>query len=288
MPRYSRQPQPPEQDYEIRFIGVPRAPLRDFYHALLSLSWPLTLGCIVGAYLGANAIFAGIYLAIGGVEHARSDSFADAFFFSVQTMGTIGYGSMSPQSLGANVVVVAESVTSLLVTALATGLVFSKFSRPTARIIFTRNATISKMNGVPTLAFRVGNQRSNQIVETSVRLSLTRTEHTLEGKTFYRGTDLPLVRERISSLQRSWTVLHVIDEKSPLFRETAESLTAQEAELNVAVSGLDDMWMQTVHASHRYMHHQVVWNARLADVLSESEGVLTLDLRKFHELEPAE
>jgi inward rectifier potassium channel len=236
----------------------------------------------------ANAIFACIYLVTGGVEHAKPDSFADAFFFSVQTMGTIGYGAMSPSSFGANVVVVAESVTSLLVTALATGLVFAKFSRPTARVLFTRNATISKMDGVPTLAFRLGNQRSNRIVDANVRLSLTRTNQTLEGKTFYRSVDLQLVRERISSLQRSWTVLHVIDEKSPLFRETAESLAEKEAELLVTVSGLDDMWMQTVHASHRYMHHHIAWNSRLVDVLSESPGVMILDLRKFHDLEPDE
>src|SRR5262249_14889103 len=150
----------------------------------------------------------------------------------------------------------------------ATGLVFAKFSRPAARVLFTRNATISKMDGVPTFSFRVGNQRSNRIVDASVRLSLTRTNLTLEGKTFYRSMDLTLVRDRISSLQRSWTILHVIDEKSPLFGESAESLAKKEAEFMVTVSGLDDTWMQTVHASHRYMHHQVAWNSRLADVVS--------------------
>src|SRR5262249_2700307 len=99
----SRTPAPAEPDYEIRIIGASHAPLLDFYHALLGLSWPVTLACIVGAYLGANAIFACIYLTVGGVEHARPDSFADAFFFSVQTMGTIGYGAMWPTSIGANV-----------------------------------------------------------------------------------------------------------------------------------------------------------------------------------------
>jgi len=275
-----------QDDYSIRVIGVRAAPLRDFYHGLLRLSWPATLLFIVATYLFANAIFAEIYLHVGGIERMRSSSFADAFFFSVQTMGTIGYGAMSPSSFGANVTVVAESVTSLLLTAITTGLVFAKFSRPTARILFAHRATIGKMEGVPTLQFRIGNQRSNRIVEATARVTLVRTDRTLEGKTFYRMIDLTLVRERNQSLSRSWNVLHTIDEKSPLFGETKESLATKEVELLISIVGLDDTWMQTVHAAHRYMHHQIAWNARPADALSEVGGDLLLDLRKFHDISP--
>jgi inward rectifier potassium channel len=270
-------------DYEIRAIGIPRVPLRDLYHAMLRLSWPWTIAVIVLSYLGANAIFAGVYLAVGGVDHVST--FLQAFFFSVQTMGTIGYGVMSPVSNGANVVMVAESVFSLLLTAVSTGLVFAKFSRPTARVMFTHNATISKINGKPTLAFRIGNERSNRIVEARIRVVLVRTETTTEGKTFYRNLDMKLERDRIMSLQRSWTVMHVIDEKSPLYGETEESAAKEEIELLITVMGTDDIWMQTVHAGHRYAHHQIAWGKRLADVLSEDERGLLLDLRKFHELE---
>ena len=276
-----------QADYEVRVVGAPRAPLRDFYHAMLQLSWPATLAGIVLAYLAANAVFAALYVGSGGVEHVRS--FADAFFFSVQTMGTIGYGAMVPSSVAANSIVVAESVTSLLITAVSTGLVFAKFSRPTARVLFSRRATICSMDGTPTLAFRIGNERRNAIVEANIRVALVRTDKTREGKTFFRVLDLTLVRDRIMSLQRSWTILHTIDEKSPLFGETAESLAAKECELLVTVAGIDDIWMQTVHAGHRYMHHQIAWGSRLVDVLSEADdGALVIDLRRFHELEPAE
>ena len=269
----------------MQVIGAARTPLRDFYHAIMRFSWPATLIVISGADLGLNALFAFGYLAIGGVENARRGSWIDAFFFSVQTFGTIGYGTLTPGTTAANVLVVFESVISLVFTALATGLVFAKFSLPTARVMFTREATISIMNGVPTLSFRLGNLRSNQIVEAHVRVALTRTERTRENRTFYRMVDLPLVRERIPSLSRSWTVLHVIDEKSPLFGETPESLEAKEAEVDVSIVGTDNLWMQSVHARHRYMWNEIAWGKRHADVLTEKGETLILDLRKFHDLE---
>ncbi len=275
-------------DYEIRVVGAPRAPLRDFYYGLMRLSWPGTIGTIAAAYLSLNALFATGFLLVGGVDHARPGSWLDAFYFSVQTMGTIGYGAMSPATTGANTLVVVESVVSLLFTAIATGLLFAKFSLPTARVLFTREATISPVDGVPTLSFRVGNLRSNRIVEALLRLVLIRTEQTKEGKTFYRMVDLPLVRERNMSLSRSWTILHTIDEKSPLFGETAASLAAKDAELTISITGTDDLWMQTVHAAHRYMHDQIAWGKRHADVLTEEGNLITLDLRKFHDLEPSD
>jgi inward rectifier potassium channel len=227
------------------------------------------------------------FLLCGGVAHAVPGSLRDAFYFSVQTMGTIGYGAMWPSSRAANMLVVAESVCSLIVTALATGLVFAKFSLPTARIMFSRHATVSAVDGRRTLSFRVGNQRSNRIVEAVVRVALTRTERTKEGRVFYRMVDLALMRDRILSLSRSWTVLHVIDEASPLWGETKESLASKEAELNVTILGTDDTWMQTVHSSHVYMDGDLAWGMRHMDVLSEEEGGLVLDLTKFHDLEPA-
>lgn len=276
-----------EPSYTVRVVGAPRAPLRDFYHALMRLSWPVTLGVIATGYLSLNALFACGYVLVGGVANARARSWLDAFFFSVQTMGTIGYGAMWPASRAANTLVVAESVCSLVVTALATGLVFAKFSLPTARIMFSRHATISTVDGRPTLSFRVGNLRSNRIVEAVVRVAITRTERTTEGKVFYRMVDLGLVRDRILSLTRSWTVLHVIDEASPLRGETKESLARKEAELNVTILGTDDTWMQTVHSAHVYMDTDIAWGMRHVDVLSEEEGGLVLDITKFHDLEPA-
>jgi inward rectifier potassium channel len=287
MPRKPHAFRAPGADYEIRVVGDRPAPLRDFYHALLRLPWWATIAAIAGAFLVANALFAVVFAAIGGVTHAGPASFRDAFFFSVQTMGTIGYGAMYPDSTAANVVVVIESIASLLLTALSTGLVFAKFSRSTARFVFTRQAVISPMNGVPTLMFRLGNERGNQIVNAQIRLVMVRTEQTPEGETFYRMLDLRPTRERALSLSRSWNVLHTIDASSPLAGETPASVAAKEVELTVQVIGIDDISMQTVHATHRYYAKDIVWGARMADVLSETpDGHMLLDLGKFHDVEP--
>jgi len=232
-------------------------------------------------------VFAFAYVLVGGVEHAAPGSFRDAFFFSVQTMGTIGYGAMYPGSAAANVVVVVEAIVSLLLTAMSTGIVFAKLSRSTARCVFTRRAVISPVDGVPTLMFRLGNERGNQIVDAKIRVVLYRTERTDDGRTQYRVHDLNLVRGEALSLSRSWNVLHAIDEMSPLWRETPASMAANEIELQVMMVGLDDITMQTVHAGHRYFAKDILWGARLADILSETpDGHLLLDLRRFHEVEP--
>jgi inward rectifier potassium channel len=277
----------PGADYEIRVVGDRATPLRDFYHALLLLPWWATILAISAAFLLTNALFAFGYLAVGGVSHAAPSSFRDAFFFSVQTMGTIGYGAMFPESTAANVLVVAESIASLLLMAVSTGLVFAKFSRSTVQFVFTRHAAISPVNGVPTLVFRLGNERANQIVNAQIRLVLVRTERTTEGATFYRMLDLRPSRERALSLSRSWNVMHVIDASSPLAGETPASVADKEVELQVMVIGTDDITMQMVHASHRYFAKDILWGARPADVLTETpDGHLLLDLRKFHDVEP--
>jgi inward rectifier potassium channel len=277
---------PPGAKYGIRVVGDERQPLRDFYHALLRQPWRVTVAAISGVFLAANAIFALGYMIVGGVAHGQPGSFLDAFFFSVQTMGTIGYGNLYPDSLGANVLVVAESITSLTLTALATGLVFAKFSRSTARLVFTKHAVISPLNGVPTLQFRLGNQRGNQIVDTRIRVVMMRTETLAEGGTFYRMLDLRLTRDQMLSLQRSWSALHPIDATSPLYGETPESAEQKEIELQVSVVGLDDITMQPVHGQHRYFSHQLLWGYRMSDVLSEdADGDLVLDLHKFHHTE---
>ena len=284
-----RTPAPSTPESEVRVIGVRAHPVRDLYHGLLRLGWGSTLLVIAGAFLAANALFALVYQRIGGIEGARPRSFVDAFFFSVQTMGTIGYGAMYPRSLPANLLVVAESVVGLVVTALATGLVFAKFSLSRARIVFSDQATISPMNGVPTLSLRVGNDRANVIADGQVRLAMVRTEITHEGVTFYRMVDLEPVRDRSPAVTRSWTVMHAITPDSPLFAATPESLKTSEAELIVTLVGTDDTSLQPVHARKRYLDHEIAWGARHADVLTESStGQLVLDIRNFHRLVPTE
>jgi inward rectifier potassium channel len=273
----------------VRVIGVTPTPFRDFYHLFLRASWSGALGTIVAVDLVLNALFALAFLATGGIANARPGSFTDAFYFSVQTLGTLGYGAMYPVSQAANVVVTVESVMGLLGTALATGLVFAKFSHSAARIAFTHTIVIGPMDGVPTLMLRVGNERGNSIVEATARLSMVRTEKTKEGMTFYRLYELPLVRERSQAVNRSWMIQHRIVQGSPLFGETPESLAKSEVELMVSLAGIDDTSMQPVHAAHRYTDVEIIWGARHADVLSEDpDGVLVLDVRKFHDVVPTQ
>ena len=280
------------ETYEIRVVGEPASGLRDLYHALLRVPWWGALAVIAGGYLALNALFAALFVASGGIANAERGSFVDAFFFSVQTMGTIGYGSMYPATRLANALVVAESVTGLVVTALATGLVFARFSQTRARVVFSARAAIAPMDGVPTLMVRVGNERRNQIVGATFRATLMRTTRTAEGVTVYRTEDLALTRDRAPALNRSWMILHYIGPGSPLHGQTPESLAACDAELTLAVSGTDDTSLQPVHAQHTWLYHAIIWGARLADVISEtSDGNLILDLRRFHELtstEPSE
>ena len=276
-------------DAEITVVGAPRTVLRDVYHQFLVARWPVAIGAIVVCYLGLNALFAAAYYASGGVANARPGSFFDVFCFSVQTMGTIGYGAMYPVTAASNLIVVVESVTSLLVTALATGLVFAKFSRSTARVAFSRHVVIGPMDGFPTLMLRVGNQRGNSILEATLRVTMTRTEKTTEGMTFYRLYDLRLARERSPMMRRSWTALHRIEADSPLYGATPETVARDEIELVVTLVGTDETSMQPVHARKRYVDTEILWGARHADVLSETaDGSLVLDIRRFDEVVPTE
>jgi inward rectifier potassium channel len=277
----------PGADYQIRVVGHRQAPVRDFYHALLRMTWTGTFVAVAATFLTVNVLFAFGYELVGGIANARPGNVIDAFFFSVQTFGTIGYGNMYPQGAAANTLVVLESLLALILTALVTGLVFAKFSRSTARLMFTRDVVLSPVDGVPALSFRISNERGNQIVDARIRLVMIRKETTAEGMTFYRMLDLRPTRDHALSLSRSWTVMHRIDRDSPLHAATPESVIEQEVELQVLVVGLDETSMQSVHASHRYFTRDLRWGARHVDVISEDDaGDLVLDLHRFHDVEP--
>ncbi len=268
---------------DIVVVGARPHPLRDAYHLMLRMPWPAVLGIIAGSFLLLNLLFALAYRAVDGIQGARPGSLADAFFFSVQTMGTIGYGAMVPATPAAHALVVAESVVGLILTALATGIVFARFSQPSDALVFSKHATLSPMDGIPTLAFRIGNDRGNGVVEATVRVVAVRTERTAEGVTFYRMYDLVLTRERSPFLSRSWNVMHPIVPGSPLYGATPASCEASELEISVSVVGTDDTSLQPVHGRHRYLANELVWGARMADVLSElPDGRLKLDVGLFH------
>lgn len=287
MPRAPRRELLRTGAYNIHVTGVPARGWRDLYHALLRVPWWGAFGIIVGGYMLLNAAFALLYLLVGGVANVAPDSFLDAFFFSVQTMGTIGYGNMYPVTRVANLLVVGESVTGLVVTALATGLVFVRFSQTRARLIFSSKIAIGASDGVPTLMLRVGNDRRGSIVDVRFRLTLTRTTRTSEGVTMYRLADLPLVRTRAPALFRAFTVMHRIVEDSPLHGCDAAKLAAMEGELQIEVVGVDDTSLQSIYASHTWHAGSVAWGCRLADIVSESPtGDMLVDLASFHDVVP--
>ena len=278
----------PQEDTGIDVVNAPQHVWSDLYHELLRAPWWLTLLAISGMVLAVNLVFAIVYLLTGGVANARPGSFADAFFFSVQTLGTAGYGWMYPQSRAANLAVTAESIASIVVVALATGIVFTKFSIPVARLEFARNAVIYLQDGVRTLAIRLANRRGNFIVEAQVRVTFIRAETTIEGIFFYRLYDLPLVRDRSSAVGRSWLILHRIEKGSPFEKLTPESMRSEDIELGIAINGIDGTTHQTLHARHRYLPEDFRFGERFADMLSfRPDGRLQLDYAKLHETVPA-
>ena len=271
----------------IEVVGARQTPFSDLYHNLLRAPWWIDLLCVSGLFLLLNLLFALGYLTVGGIAGARPGSLADNFFFSVQTMGTIGYGVMHPLSAAAEALVTCEVIVGVSLVALASGILFAKFSVPQARMQFAVSATISPFDGVPTLMFRVGNERATQIIEAQVRVVMVRTERTAEEVVFYRMRDLKLERERSPALARSWNVMHRIDESSPLYGATPETLERDEVELMLTVVGIDETSAQNVHARYTYVHQQVHWGARHADMLSErDDGTLLLDMREFHRVVP--
>jgi inward rectifier potassium channel len=279
----------PQEDTGIDVVNAPQDLWGDLYHELIRAPWWLTLLSIAAMVLVINVAFALVYVTTGGIAGARHGSFADAFFFSVQTVGTIGYGAMYPQSMAAHLAVTAESIVSLVAVALATGLVFTKFSIPVAKLEFARNAVLYVQDGARTLAIRVANRRGNFIVEASVRVTLVRAETTREGVFFYRLYDLKLVRERSSMLGRSWTILHRVDEGSPLRDLTPEALRTADVELNLSIAGTDGTTYQTLHARHRYLPEEILFGARYADMLSpKPDGRVQLDYSRLHETIPAQ
>lgn len=257
----------------------------DLYHRLLTDSWPVLLGFILGAYFFANVIFALVYWIDGGVSGSRPGSFADMFFFSVQTMATIGYGRMTPTTFLSNAVMSFEALFGLVGLAMMTGLVFAKFSLPTARVRFSKVAVVSRRDGEPTLMFRMANLRANRIVEATIHVALTRIEQTAEGESVRIWYDLAMQRERTALFALSWTARHRIDQSSPLFGATADSLARENAGLTVSIIGLDETFSQTVHARYFYAADSILFGKRLADIMAfNSSGESTMDYARFDDV----
>jgi inward rectifier potassium channel len=283
----SKKPTPRPTTPRVRAVGLKREPQKDFYHFILARSWT-TFFLLVGlAFVATNALFAAIFLLQpGSIANARAGSFEDAFFFSVQTLATIGYGGMSPLTRFAHVTVAVEALMGILGVALITGITFTRFAKPSARVLFADKIVLARRDGVPHLMFRMANWRRNQVVEAQLRIVLMVTESTREGEMMRRFHDISLVRDRTAVFFLSWTAMHLIDAKSPFHGDDAlPRLTAQDAEIFLDLSGYDETIGQTIHARQRYTLADIVVNARFADVVKIlPDGGREIDYRRFHDV----
>jgi inward rectifier potassium channel len=285
MAEKTHSPRPVQTAVRISTIGHRSSPFDDLYHRVLRWPWWAFFSALVAGFLSINLFFATLYwLSPGAVSHVFD--FEDAFYFSVQTLATIGYGTMAPQTRYAHVVVVVEALTGILSVAVVTGATFAKFARPTARVLFAKAAVVYPRDGVPHLMFRMANWRQNSVVEAQLRAIVLISETTAEGERLRRPLELQLVRDRTAVFQLSWTAMHRIDDKSPFFGDGAiERLRGQEAEMFLSLSGLDETVGQTIHARYRYAIEDIVWNARFADVFSVlPDGKRVIDYTHFHEI----
>ena len=260
----------------------------DLYHWLLVISWKQFLLIFTLFYFSLTLFFTPFYLMTGnGIANARPGSFTDAFFFSVHTLSTVGYGSMYPQTLPTHLIVVVEIFVGLLCIAILTGLMFARFAKPTARVLFSQVAVICPFEGVPTLMFRAANQRDNRILEARVQVSLVRDEITQEGFEIRRFYDLPLLRSQSPVFGLSWLVMHPINENSPFYQKTEAQLQEEKTELWVSLTGLDETFAQTIHTRYAYIATDILWNHRFVDIFSQQPGddQWYVNLSIFHDTE---
>src|SRR6185295_14317980 len=265
----------------------------NLYHEMLNAPLWAFYAVIFGAYLLLNLLFAGLYLLCGpGALHGATavtpgDRFLEAFFFSVQTLATIGYGRLSPEGSAANALVAVEALVGLLGVAFATGLSFARFSRPLAHILYSDRAVIAPYRGGTGFMFRVINERRNQLIEVKARVAFSRMVSE-NGRRIRRFEPLSLERTTVQFFPLHWTVVHPIDEKSPLNGVTAESLRDSAAEFLILITGTDETFSQTVHSRSSYLADEVVVGARFQDMFVDGgDGRPRIDMRRFHEVEQA-
>jgi inward rectifier potassium channel len=262
-------------------------------HLLLTMSWTGFLTAVVVTYFALNVVFAAAYLACGagalagpGAE-AMGGPFAQAFFFSVETFATIGYGQIAPIGTAANAIVTIEALVGLMYQALATGLLFARFTRPTAAVIFSHHAVIAPYNDGEALMFRIVNRLRNEIIQLEAQVLFSAMAPDGRGGVSRRYTPLALERNKVVFFPLSWTVVHPIDSASPLSGQTRQSIEQAHGEILVLLSGIDEALEQTVHARSSYRADEIVWNARFQSMFLEldQESRVAVDISRVHDIE---
>ncbi len=274
--------------------GLPFFRSLSTYHVLLTTSWPRFFALVAAGYFGTNLAFALAYLGCGPSALAgtsgvtATERFLESFFFSVQTLATIGYGAIAPRGLAANLLVSVEALCGLLGFALATGLLFARFSRPVARILFSEQAVIAPYRGGRGLMFRIANERSAQLIDVHATVSLGRMEM-VNGQRTRRFHELALERRSVVFFPLHWVIVHPIDAQSPLHGVSEQEFLDSDPEVVILLTAVEETFSQVVHARSSYKADEVVWAHRFSDMfLKTGDGRLGIDLGKLHRIEPAE
>lgn len=280
--RHERAPKPPPPPQRQGFYLPPWA---DIYHFLLSTTWPRFIGLLAAAYFSVNFVFAVIYYFMGpegftgGSAQQMADRFfLECFFFSVQTFSTIGYGHISPSGLSQNILVSIQALMGLVSVGMMSGLFFARFSRPTARVVFSKVALITSFQGKKSLIFRMANARLNQIVEANVTVIFMQNEVTPEGISLRVQREMKLIREKSVFFTLSWMVVHPIDEHSPLLGKSVKDLEGKNAEIVVSMLGLDQTFSQTIHARHSYKVQDLIYDKHFVDIVNRNGDKVIIDI----------
>jgi inward rectifier potassium channel len=271
--------------------GLPLFKSLNLYQALLSMPWWRFNLTFVGLYLLTNVLFALLYYLCGpqglnGLEAASTGSrLLGCFFFSVQTLTTVGFGHISPHGLPANFLVVLEAFLGLSGFAVAAALMFARFARPRARILFSNRAVIGPYHGTTCFEFRIANGSPNELIEVEVRILLCMTETSDDVRTRHFH-QLQLERSKAAFFPLDWTIAHPIEEDSPLYGVTPEQLAREDAEFLVLINAIDDNYSQMVHARSSYKWNEVVWSARFKDMYRHTRnGRMSIDLKRIHDIQ---
>src|SRR3984957_19785352 len=268
--------------------GIVSPIFHDLFHHFMTVSWPRLFATLAAFFLVFDLLFGLLYYLVPGcIANLSPPGFAGDFFFSVETLATVGYGDMHPATFYGHVVAMIEIFVGLMSLALITGLMFARFSRPRARFLFTKNGVVRPIAGKQTLIFRAANERQNVVQDASARLAMLREEVTEEGYRIRRIVDLPLLRSQHPMFALGWTIMHAIDDASPLSLETAESLSNSRAMFVLTLSGTDENTGQTLMARSEYYSADIRWNSTFHDILEEApDGTIHVDYSKFHDIEP--
>ena len=280
--------------FNVRRRGLPFLEWFSWYHYLISIPWWQFNLMVLAAYVAINAFFGLVYVGIGtdglaGMDgHTMMERYLDAVFFSSQTFTTVGFGRIAPVGKAASTVAALESLAGLLSFALATGLIYGRFSRPVAKIIFSRNAVVAPYRNITGVMFRCANMRINQLIDVTATVTLSRLEQSSTGEKVRKFYPLELERDSVTFFHLSWTVVHPVSETSPLYGVTKEKLDESEAEFLILLKAFDDSFSQTVHARTSYKSHEVIFGHKFSPIISVgTDGVTELDLGGIHKYEKA-